>query len=439
MSSLLLDCETLVLHFLTFINNEKRTNKRARNKDEAHFVGKKKTMKRKTLAELFFILEIIMNESNSTTTNQKNRFGFHSTQRDIYYRDTTLFSSTKTVSEAIHKLCVLLDWTHYNAQLDETNTTEHKKERNEISQYVYQHLFELPFSLLEGQFSSHRELSPYRREVLGVSNTSRSYLVGHMDLCMEPHPSTLLSLATQGTEGIPLTSHLALHSHLLPSSSSFQDVLVIVEKECIVKKLVAHAWFHSGQAKRRWTFLCTRGYPCRSTQLFVQRHLARQEKKHHLTGIIPCVALVDGDPHGLGILLTLMGVSFRLPSASRTPTDHEHDHDPYTREDVGRGMHWAGVKTSMLYPDGNNNKKNHNSNVISRNDCMICSPEEVNMLQRMEKVLSKQVQNNKKDTILSEIYNEVLFLQRRKLKCEIQSYKNGDVTSLYQLLSSTDV
>lgn len=50
-----------------------------------------------------------------------------------------------------------------------------------------------------------------------------------------------------------------------------------------------------------YTFMCCRGYPCIASRIFLQR--IHQERPD-----LPLLALVDGDVHGINILLTYMGL-----------------------------------------------------------------------------------------------------------------------------------
>lgn len=130
-----------------------------------------------------------------------------------------------------------------------------------------------------------------------------------------------------------------------PSLFSSLHVLVVVEKECVLRTLLDtdHAlrppssasffnegthrgsapWDSSGTTPRSsffdspvapsrpFIFLCTKGYPCVAARLFLRRI-------HAAWPTLPLVVLTDGDPHGIGIVLSLMGLT-------AVPSSHNDD------------------------------------------------------------------------------------------------------------------
>lgn len=149
--------------------------------------------------------------------------------------------------------------------------------------------------------------------------------------------------------------------NLSPSLFTSDHVLVLVEKECVLRRLVDtdHALLPSSvlashtltnsdlyqwdrcksslpascvssslHTVRPFIFLCTRGYPCVASRLFLRR-------LHAAWPSLPILALTDGDPHGIGIVLSMMGLS-TVTSRRTAASANFHHTTSHISESVAR-------------------------------------------------------------------------------------------------------
>lgn len=211
-------------------------------------------------------------------------------------------------------------------------------------------------------FPTYANPSPSSRVLSGLSNGTQGMLLTSdvvlrsthfrgLSLVDDPHPSVSVLFPLRNGDTVqpstkrrshhavsqvdaPLCSFAASIPKSFPTFFSSQHILVIVEKECVLRTLLDtdHALLPSCSSAfrsetnssyphsvvsgsfsvssfplplaapdRRFIFLCTRGYPCVASRLFLRR-------LHAAWPSLPLVALTDGDPHGIAIVLSLMGL-----------------------------------------------------------------------------------------------------------------------------------
>lgn len=187
-------------------------------------------------------------------------------------------------------------------------------------------------------------------------------------------PSTKKSShPTASQEETPLGCFSSAIPNAFPSFFSSPHILVIVEKECVLRTLLDtdHALLppHSPTPRRdpyrspphdsmppsffvsstlsslpvsdrRFIFLCTKGYPCVASRLFLRR-------LHAAWPSLPLVAFTDGDPHGMAIVLSLMGV-LSAPSSEAPPSASLFGNRRPPAAEILPGGPWATTAAPLL-------------------------------------------------------------------------------------------
>ncbi|KAK4523803.1 hypothetical protein GAYE_SCF00G1699 [Galdieria yellowstonensis] len=106
--------------------------------------------------------------------------------------------------------------------------------------------------------------------------------------------------------------------------------IIVVEKHGIFKRLLEDRFVHFLPC----ILICGQGYPSIATKFLFQR-LARELR-------LPCLGLVDYNPHGLALLKT-----YRNPVVKET-TDLENDLQGSWLEDTPIKIYWLGLHFSQL-------------------------------------------------------------------------------------------
>lgn len=206
-------------------------------------------------------------------------------------------------------------------------------------------------------------------------------------------------------------------------------LLLVVEKECVLRTLL-----HLEDALQRHVMIrgcshalilvCTKGYPCRATRLWLRR-------LHCALPRVPLLALVDGDVHGMSMVLTLMGLMGRSERRA------------CARRDL-LPICWAGVRTSAHYGARAQRAAlpaallraltpaDHTRLATLRGllEGVPCEGGEVVEGERMCECVGDGNANANADAAvvrrtLNEVYEEVCWMERVKLKCEIEQATQG--------------
>ncbi|CBZ38730.1 hypothetical protein, conserved [Leishmania donovani] len=243
------------------------------------------------------------------------------TERDLYYRNPPLFAprGQRATHESIKRLC---GWLEVVARVPP------HQQRGEGP--VLTSLFRSPRCLLSRPWKGAQgaaSLTPlYTRESLGITAAGKSLLAGAitLELC---DPVELIDVSARGSAGITLTYSLATRMVGCREAGVWQAArdgisssrpyrLVLIEKES-VHHAVLQSMTKSGTPHTySCILLCTKGYPCVAAREWLRR-------VHALRPALQLYIMVDGDPDGLGIALTVMGLlgskGYPSPIASSQP------------------------------------------------------------------------------------------------------------------------
>lgn len=244
------------------------------------------------------------------------------TERDLYYRNPPLFAprGQRATHESIKRLC---GWLEVVACVPPHQQCGGGP--------VLTSLFRSPRCLLsrlrKGTQGTASRTPLYTRESLGITAAGKSLLAGAitLELC---DPAELIDVSARGSAGITLTYSLAARMVGCREADDWQAArdgislsrsykLVLIEKESVHHAVLQSIAKSGSPHTYSCILLCTKGYPC----------VAAREWLHRVHALWPALQLyimVDGDPHGLCIALTVMGLlgskEYPSPIASSQPT-----------------------------------------------------------------------------------------------------------------------
>ncbi|KAG5490159.1 hypothetical protein JKF63_00278 [Porcisia hertigi] len=268
-----------------------------------------------TIAQTFYVMQIVLcgaalqrgqGTSNSLLATSEATANLSvCTERDLYYRNPPLFApqGQRAAHASVERLC---SWLEVMARVP-------REQRADES--VLASLFRNPHSLLlrllKGTRGAASRIPLYTRESLGITAAGKSLLVGALMLEM-CDPFELIDVSARGSVGITLTHSLAARMVGCRESgcwraardggpSSHSCKLVLIEKESTHHALIQSMVKSDAHHMHSHVLLCTKGYPC-----VAARHWLR--RAHALWPALQLYVMVDGDPHGLCIALTLMGL-----------------------------------------------------------------------------------------------------------------------------------
>lgn len=258
------------------------------------------------LAQGFFVLNVVQNGRGTSTTPTEAAVSV-CTERDLYYRNPPLFGHQRSAHASIERVCRWLDagrsWAALNS-LDIAVDDAIVRRLLRTPQHVHGQLQRLLAAAHgAGAGAAPNPRAAYTRESLGITAAGKATLAGAlvMELCSPPES---VDVACCGTSGVSLTHSLVgrlVACHRPAAAAAAASALVVVEKESIFHALLRSAAHHRGRLRRSYIFLCTKGYPCVAAQQWLRR-------VHALWPSLELHLLVDGDPHGLCIGLTAMGL-----------------------------------------------------------------------------------------------------------------------------------
>ncbi|PWV06822.1 putative meiosis recombination protein SPO11 [Trypanosoma cruzi] len=130
-----------------------------------------------------------------------------------------------------------------------------------------------------------------------------NYLTGTVEMNGMRHSSGILVNMAVGMRGC--------HFRGAEGVGSLPSAVILVEKESTLRTLVvAEGVLGLGAPLNRCSFLCSKGYPCRASRTLLH-------KLHCELPQLPILVLVDGDPHGMRIALTFLGLFGGVASTRR--------------------------------------------------------------------------------------------------------------------------
>lgn len=369
------DTEQLVLHFLSVITGNRNHTKGIHTAPMAH---------------TFAVLDIL----DSFWRLGGGGGSFHCTERDIYYRAPLLFGSQRTVHAALERLCA---WLTLRAAAEAAGPAA-RPPGAELFTRAAHHLRR---SGTDTGTGPRARAGGYTRESLGVTPAGRSTLVGALAVTLLTAPSSSSSytvdLATSyGREGLLVTSDIAARFVSASFTAASGDggkggVVVFVEKECVLQTLLTTE--AAGRRRPRYAFLCSRGYPCVAARALLRRW-------HSADPSLPLAALADGDPHGIAIVLTLMG--------HRAPRGGEGEGSEGGEAPALLPVRWVGVRASQVRSPG---------------ACLPLAASDERLLVSLGRRLQQLRATQRDATVLrtlADMAAEVAWMRRTKLKCEVQ-------------------
>lgn len=244
--------------------------------------------------------------------------GLTCTERDMYYRNTLLFpNGQRDTHSSIERLCRWMDSVHPLTSPAVPRGTDGPG--NAVCRYYTRegmHIGASGKSILIGYISfSIPKCSTMSFDAAHVTQH------GLEDLLPSREPATRVagSLANsvevdamRHTFGVLVNMAMGLHGCRFRGAGgagTLPSALIIVEKESTLRTLVeSEGVWGVGAPLARCVFLCSKGYPCRASRLLLQ-------SLHRELPQLPIYALVDGDPHGMRIALTFMGIFGGDPSS----------------------------------------------------------------------------------------------------------------------------
>lgn len=424
---------------------------------------------KKKLAQGFFVLERVMRHHKESLL---------CTERSLYYRDPLLFTEGQAeVHQSIQRVCGWLNRIAYSSQKTtsiygelcssaSTLSSSFKSPSQTFPQSAGFHTFLSHPDHIEEKIRCNPESSMglYTRESLGIIANGKSVLVGYISFDVSEDkaspadtrtsPCWSLSGMAHGSQGWTITSDVVLRSShfrglfvsdkqcstdfhsILPSSkrrlSEHPHVLVVVEKESVLQTLLEtdHALDPQGTRKmqQHLIFLCTKGYPCVASRLFLRR-------LHEAWPTLPLLIFTDGDPHGLHIALSLMGI----PVNSKFDAVDTNESLQYRQLQGVVPLQWIGIQPSMLTDmHASILSQNPNSTLLKKIPLQLCSSEDEKHLTRLQSTLEtllSSVASLSQNTpspftscdpnallhSLSIMLNEARWMMKSKTKCEIEA------------------
>ncbi|KAG5464114.1 hypothetical protein LSCM1_00294 [Leishmania martiniquensis] len=364
------------------------------------------------------------------------------TERDLYYRNPPLFApqGQRAAHASVERLC---NWLEVVAR-----APPHQQCGMEPGLSA---LFRSPRRLLSRLLKGAQCAAPlkplYTRESLGFTAAGRSLLAGAviLELC---DPAEMIDVSARGSAGITLTYPLAARMVGCREAGSWQSArdgdssrrpckLILIEKES-----THHAILQSmakGQAPHAHSYvlLCTKGYPCVAARQWLRR-------AHALWPSLELYIMVDGDPHGLCIALTLMG----LLGSKGNPPPIVSSSSPFGTAPVSAGaervkkllpLRFLGVCPSLVWGCRAQSEASLHAGILGdpvSSQGIPLTADDVQVLKRIAATLKAALASapgpSESAKLLSEccraivrhtlqrVDKEVEWMQRSRIKCELQ-------------------
>jgi DNA topoisomerase VI subunit A len=371
------------------------------------------------ITQAFFVLCIIR---SSGDVHDESTHGIVCTERDLYYRNPPLFGHQRSAHASIERLCHWLDVAQVWSDLRRRRINVDTAKLTQVfckPQSVHAQLHRL----LVGDDSDASIVVPplYTRESIGIAAAGKGTLTGALAMELS-RPPEYVDLSSCGAAGVALTYSLVARlvkcyrpPASLTTSSACASALVVIEKESIYHAVLSCAERRKGRWSRSYSFLCTKGYPCVASQEWLQR-------VHAVWPSLELHALVDGDPHGLRIVLTAMGL---LGARARRGVASGAAVLPF---------HFIGVRPSCVFDHG----ITHNADeacpmTLPASQGISLCHDDRQVLRRVKTTLQKALMDNGASTTpdvhgeqaivrhtLEKMAQEVSWMERSNVKCELQ-------------------
>ncbi|KPI88527.1 hypothetical protein ABL78_2339 [Leptomonas seymouri] len=407
------DVEATVLIFLGALTT---------TKFPAHASTQYKSSQVLAIAQAFFILDVVC---SSDDAHEGPLPIVVCTERDLYYRNPPLFGSQRSTHASIERLCRWLDvgraWSTLRRHRVDMNAAMVQQVFCK-PRYVCAKLLSLLKSIDKEATAAAAPLA-YTRESLGITAAGKSTLAGALVMELRCPPERV-DVSACGAAGLSLTYSLVTRlvrchrpSMSLPLAST--SALVLIEKESTYHAVLQSAERSKDCWSRGFSFLCTKGYPCVAAQQWLRR-------VHSVWPSLELHVLVDGDPHGLCIALTAMGLfgscarhAMEGPVAKILP------------------FHFVGVCPSRVFVSGATNDARSSACVshsaLPASEGVSLTRDDRQVLRRIKATLQRAldaetasftgVADAVRRTVrcaLQKMAHEAAWMERASLKCELQ-------------------
>lgn len=380
-------------------------------------------------ARALFLLRVILSGN-----------GLSFTERDLYYTNPALFGSQgqRAVHQSLERLCKWMQLGSLAMTAVSLVTlgpvflhylfTSPARAFREAEQHALRHSCRVTGDAgTKPLHGGQHTVRWYTRDHLGVSAAPRSILVGPIAFSCN---GRTVSVSQSGNEGILVSSALARASLsvVCTCAGSSDDpapspVLVFVEKECTLRHMQDALSRLTAVKGRSFIFLCTKGYPCIASRQMLRRI-------HEQCPALPMVGLVDGDPHGLQILLTLITpLPTQRPEQTpervqaRTSDENLTDYLP---------VRWLGIKPSTVAHNAKSTQRPAKA-ALSERDSVMVEGLRGRLTALVKASTGAALPPSVRPTVqtVRDMLAEVEWMATTRVKCELQA---GDPVAL--LLSS---
>ncbi|RNF22904.1 meiosis recombination protein SPO11 [Trypanosoma conorhini] len=282
--------------------------------------------------------------------------GLTCTERDVYYRNTLLFpNGQRDVHTSIEHLCRWMDSARplpahpaatgadYPVGAGQRGYTReglhiYASGKSLLMGYIS---FDVPTAAAFPASAAHAMHLAERTvpQAQGDSKQPATPSMGTVEVNGMRHASGILLDMAVGMRGC--------HFRGAGGPGSSPAAVILLEKESTLRTLVeANGALGLGAPLSRCVFLCSKGYPCRASRALLRR-LHRELPK------LPIFVLVDGDPHGMRIALTFMGLFGEDAAARRRrrPLPPRQQAPPAPEKNFLSALlpaRWIGVRPSAL-------------------------------------------------------------------------------------------
>ncbi|KAH9588682.1 Spo11/DNA topoisomerase VI [Trypanosoma melophagium] len=402
----------------------------AKNHNIITYTNEKKKEALRRDAQTFYVLSCVVDMVEK---------GLMCTERDVYYRNTLLFpNGQREVHNSIERLCRWMNCMYplyFSSGLHGVNGVERKEQR------------------------------PYTREGIRIGASGKSIITGYLSFdvpkCSDmtiysPHSSTqnfgssdvteenlqTVTISTNSstqfleinamrhTSGVLINTIVGLQGCRFRGAggrNTLPSALVLVEKESTLRTLMEETdgAFKSDGLLHRCAFVCSKGYPCRASRNFI-RNLHRE------LPLLPIFLLVDGDPHGLRIALTFIGLFGNRCEPQRHTTRKQQRME--VRADCVSVLipaRWVGVRPSALphRATGRTPLKSSDHQVLSQ--VMQRINETLKMFEVHEGVSSgREKEMELLRYSLQSMLDEAGWMKKNSLKCTLQAWPNSPMDIL---------
>ncbi|ESL09871.1 meiosis recombination protein SPO11 [Trypanosoma rangeli SC58] len=355
--------------------------------------------------------------------------GLACTERDVYYRNTPLFpNGQRDVHVSIEHLCRWMNSVrplHVPAASKGVDTPVGVRQRRYTREGL--RIYASGKSILVGYISFDiprgSTFSVFAAHPTQLTEGSVPQTQGDLAQTAVASTGTVVVDGTRQASGIIVDMAVGVrgcHFRGAGGPGSLPAAVVLVEKESTLRTLVeAEGVLGLGAPLSRCVFLCSKGYPCRASRALLRRLHCELPK-------LPIFVLVDGDPHGMRIALTFLGL-FGEDAAARRRRRPLPQHQQGTCVSANffsalLPARWIGVRPSAL-PHQTTGRA-----PLTSSDRRVL----LHLMGRVVEALSF-LENDEGDagdvslirSSLTDLLREAEWMKEKSLKCALQAWPDG--------------